>query len=1105
MSMKSIRLVLLHALLAVEPGLPAPGPAPATAALPLRLQQGERIAFVGGSLAERMNLFGHFETFLHTRFPQLHLVVRNFGFPADEVGLQQRSDSYTQIDDPLVVFAPDTFFCFYGFNESFAGGTGVPAFKQAYNRYLDATTARFTRGGRSPRLVLISPVAFESTGDPLQPQGGAENANLKLYAAAVRDVAAARGLPFIDLFEPTLRQFTARAGAQFTLNGAHLNEDGDREVGQLLDRLLFGASAAEQPGSTNFERIRAAVNDKSWVHLQDYRMLNGWYVYGGRRTYDTETFPLEYKKIRKMAAVRDRYVWDLAQGKPVPAQPDDSGTGDLFTPQTGLGRHFPRSEPPEPKYFTPEQEIAAMKVPEGFQVKLFASEREFPELANPVQLNFDARGRLWVSCMPTYPQWRPGEPRPGDRLLIFEDTNHDGRADRVKVFYDKLVCPTGFEFWNGGVLVVDEPRILFLKDTNGDDQADQVVQLIDGLATDDTHHTMGAWEWSHGGLLHLLEGVSLNTTLETPLGPFRRKSASGCYVFDPLTLKWRHFRTPGYGNPWCGVFDRWGNYIVGDGTNAKQHWGSPLSGAETPQRRTLEPIFDNEGMRPAVGNEFLLSRHFPDDVQGQFIYACVINMNGLPRFTIRDDGAGFSGKRIPDLLSSTNKAFRPVDPQMGPDGALWFGDWAALLIGHMQYSQRDPLRDHKHGRLYRMVYQHKPLLDLKETTQAGKSIAQLLDQLKAYEPRTRYRARRELRDLPRKDVLAAVSQWAGRLDRNAPDYEQLLCEALWVQQGHRSVDPALLTQLLNGRKFEARAAAVHVLADEWDRVPDRVALLKPRLTDAHPRVRLEAVRAASFVPGLEGVELALGAVQTPLDPWLDYTLEHALKAQEAAWKPAKDQPAFLAKTTADGRAYFDKFLAMQGPGGAAIKLLEQLANSDLPRSRRDDLVKELAKMKDAGGSGALVFQRVCSACHQIKGQGVNFGPDLTAVGSRLRKDQIIWSILEPNAEISQGYQTVNVTLKDGDLFSGFVESESPAELVLRIAGGTVQNIPKSTLATREEIKASSMPEGLGFAIAPSEFLDLVDYLASLKEPPAARKADAAGKDRAAKNPKAKKR
>ena len=160
---------------------------------------------------------------------------------------------------------------------------------------------------------------------------------------------------------------------------------------------------------TSFEQLRAAVNDKSWVHLQDYRMLNGWYVYGGRRTWDTETFPREFKKIRAMAAVRDRYVWDIAQGKN-PGPPDDSSTGELYVPPTRFGnpqQHY--SEPEKLEYLSPEECVKTMKVPEGFEVQPFASEKEFPELAKPDQLNFDNRGRLWVCCMPTYPQWKPGD------------------------------------------------------------------------------------------------------------------------------------------------------------------------------------------------------------------------------------------------------------------------------------------------------------------------------------------------------------------------------------------------------------------------------------------------------------------------------------------------------------------------------------------------------------------------------------------------------------------------------------------------------------------------------------------------------------------------
>src|SRR5262249_14437750 len=129
-----------------------------------------------------------------------------------------------------------------------------------------------------------------------------------------------------------------KAKMRFTINGCHVNEEGDKFLAFALDKLLFGGENAQAKDTIRFAKLRAAVNDKSWVHLQDYRMINGWYVYGGRRTWDTETFPREIVKVRNMAAVRDKYVWAIAQGKPVPDQPDDSKTGELYTPPTRFGQ-----------------------------------------------------------------------------------------------------------------------------------------------------------------------------------------------------------------------------------------------------------------------------------------------------------------------------------------------------------------------------------------------------------------------------------------------------------------------------------------------------------------------------------------------------------------------------------------------------------------------------------------------------------------------------------------------------------------------------------------------------------------------------------------------
>ncbi len=1072
------------------------------AKLPLEVIKGEHIALVGNSTAERMNLFGHFEAMLQTRFADKELAVRNFAWPADEVGLRQRPNDYTKLDDPLAAFGPDTFVCFFGWNESFAGKAGLDKYKADYAKFVDDFSKQYPRdrAGSPPRFVLVSPLAFEPTGDPMLPTGEAENANLKLYADATAEVAKARGLPFVDLYGPTLAAFSAKPGMQFTINGVHVTEAGDREVGGLLDKALFGPANPAKLGTSEFEKLRAAINDKSWVHAQDYRMVNGWYVYGGRRTFDTETFPLEYVKNRNMVAVRDRYVWDIAQGKPVAEKPDDSKTGELFTPPTRFGQVAKSESPDGPRILPPDDLLKTCTVPPGFEIKLFADEKQFPELAKPVQLGFDNKGRLWVSTMPSYPQWKPGDPKPADKLLILEDTDGDGKADKCTTFYDKLHCPTGFEFWNGGVLVVDQPRLIFLKDADGDGKADEVVHLIDGWATQDTHHTVNAFEFSHGGLLHMLEGVSMSTAVETPWGPFRNFGSSGSYVLDPRTLKVRHYNTPGYGNPWCYVFNEWGQGFCGDGTGANQHWDTLLSGAQYQGRKGANPVFPTEGMRPVVGSEFLVTRQFPDDVQGQFVYACVINTNGLPRWTFADDGAGFKGTRVRhdpkdpktafDLIKSTEKHFRPVDPQVGPDGALWFGDWANPLIGHMQYSQRDPNRDHVNGRIYRLVYKDKPLL--KPVTQFGKSVAELLEQFREYEWRTRYHARAELRDRPTAEVVAAVKAWVGKLDPADKAFDRLRCEALYTLQSHHAVDADLLKQVLAAKTPDARAAAVKEAADERERLPMAFEALKAAAKDENPRVRAEACRGLSFYPNGESAAAVLAALRVGADPWVQYVAEAALGATQAGWAGAYLKGDVVAKDDAAGKKVIEGVMAQAKVGAQAVPDLQILLGKDQKSAEeRNKAMASLATMKGGNAdNGKAVFRRNCIACHKVFNEGADYGPQMDGnvdgkgpVGKRLPAYKIVESIIDPNAEVDAKYLTVRVQTAAGKTVTGLVVSDATATggpLVV-FDGKDKITIAKDDVEAKTPLKQSSMPEGLAATMSPGEFLDVVAFLKSLNK------------------------
>ena len=1088
-------LATARELLAIPPRPARPALPPSR--LPLEVLDGERIALVGNSTAERMNLFGHFETLLHQRFPGKHLVVRNFARPAEEVANRQRANDYTKLDDPFAAFGADTCLVFFGFNESFAGPEGVAKFSADYGKFLDEFARKYPRDdtGAAPRFVLVSPIAVEASGSPHLPDAEAQNATLALYRDAAKALAEKRGLAFVDLFDDTRREFAAQPGLQHTINGCHANEAGDAVVGSLLDRTLFGGPASSQLSADAFEELRAAVNDKSWVHLQDYRMVNGWYVYGGRRTWDTETFPREYLKIRTMAAVRDQRVWDIAEGKPVPAVPDDTGTGELFVPATRFGE--PRqaySENPEggPAILPPADLIKTCTMPPGFEMKLFADETRFPEIAKPVQLAFDAKGRLWVSTMPSYPQWKPGDPPPSDKLVILEDTDRDGSADRSTVFYDKLHCPTGFQFFDGGVLVMDQPRMLWLKDTDGDDKADVVVHVLDGFATEDTHHTAGAFEASPGGLLHMLEGVAMSTALETPWGPFRNFGSSGAYVLDPRTWRISHFVTPGYGNPWCYVFNEWGQGICGDGTGASQHWDTPLSGKQYGGRKGMNPVFPTEGMRPVVGSDYLRTRQFPDDVQDQFIYACVINMNGLPRWKISDDGAGYKGERVRhdpadaktpfDLLKSTDKHFRPVDPQIGPDGALWFGDWANPLIGHMQYSQRDPNRDHVKGRIYRLVFTEKPLLD--PDTQFGRTTLDVLEQLKAPEWRTRYRARADLQARPQAEVLAAAREWVagfGASSLPADVVDRLRTEVLWLQQSFHAVDRGLLSDLLKAPTPDARAAATRVLADERERIADAAALLAVQAVDAHPRVRCEAVRGLSFFPTRDAMKAVVAAANVgPSDRYVDYTCDAALGANMDAWKQVHAAGQFVAAGTPAVKI-IESVLGLEKKAEEIRPSLSILTSKDpQPDEARNKAMQALADMKGGNrDNGKVVFRRVCINCHKFGSEGADFGPAVNGVANRLSPYKLVESIVDPNAEVAEKYLSTSVLLNDGRSVVGLLVSETPEQLVI-FDGKEQKKIPVAEIDERTQLKQSSMPEGLAATLSPNEFLDVIAFLKSMK-------------------------
>lgn len=785
--------------------------------------------FYGNSLIERLQEEGSFESLLHSANGGERHRFRSLAYTGDEVGFRIRPDKFGEhLAFVVSQMTADRVVMCFGMNEAFEGKDGISKFANDLGLYLSVIKDRHPGSD----LVLVSPTAVEASNTGQFPDAVKRNEDVETYCQVMQQVAAKEGIAYIDLFEPS-KQLFAHHTLPLTSNGMHLNTEGNREVAKILAGALSSSESVStvDTSSAGFESLRKLVSRKAYEAAMSYHPANGIHYYGIRgRAFEYNT---EIPHHFKLAEQLDEAIWSQAANleiaQPFPDLPTTKAEPPAKKPRKGLG-YIQQSQ----------QDLADFEVADGFEVNLFASSEDFPELINPLQINFDARGRLWVACFESYPVPLPGK-LSKDKILIFEDTDGDGKADRKTVFADNLKLPDGFVFYKDGIIVSVSRKLLWLRDTNGDDVVDMQEELLRGIDDTDTHHG-GYLARTPQGHVIFCEGVFHRGQFETPFGPVRSKDATALY-FDPVTRSLSLERQTNHPNPWKISFNQWGEsmQMYGGGQIIDCDYYNISTPVGTSSSSSMGmPFRDDKGCTLT----FVSSAHFPSDWQGGLITGHLLAKNAVLYTPLKIvEGTYMKGGDSLNLLSSPNKVFRPTDLAFGFDGALYISDFYYPIIGHAQHSIRDANRDYSNGRIWRLTRNGVALSN--PPAIEGVSITGLFSLLTHPQLRVRELARIKLEQRPQALVLAMAKS----LVSDAGENESLGLELLWLFERMKDFSQKdLLRHLVRSENVQIQRAAARSLR-WWAPAlgAEALALAGELFQDSDERTKIAIVSVASHL------------------------------------------------------------------------------------------------------------------------------------------------------------------------------------------------------------------------------------------------------------------
>ena len=583
------------------------------------------------------------------------------------------------------------------------------------------------------------------------------------------------------------------------------------------------------------------------------------------------------------------------------------------------GQHVPALTPA----LSPDDALRRFTLPEGFEIRLFASE---PEVVNPVAMSWDDRGRLWVVELYEYPLGAKPGAKPRDRIKILEDTDGDGRADKVHIWADGLNLATGIVLGQGGAYVGQAPDLLFLRDTDGDDRADTREVVKTGFGLEDRHELLNGFTWGPDGQLYMTHGVFTRSSVRNPGaagGEAPVLLTAGVARMHPQTKRFEVY-AEGTSNPWGVDFDAAGNayvsacviehlfHLVPGGIYDRQAGSPPNPYAY----ESLHSINDHKHhMAAYAGIQVYQGDLFPAENEGTILQGN-IHDNAIHQDRLTPNGSSFTGSRFRDLVRANDGWFMPVSIQVGPDGAVWIMDWYDRYPCY-QNANADPAGvDRELGRIWRVVYTGKekgkpvpsrpdPKMDLAKLT--GADLVRLLAHPNAWQRRTAQRLLNERREPAVRGALEKlfasgvpdgplpVGSLGGKL-LATPSTARLA--ALWTLHGSGQITDEILAKAAVDAEPLLRSCAARLIGERQVGSEAELSLLAKLGADREAAVRLSvAVACRQFVSGQltvdspplrQGVDLGptlealIAASSDARDPVLPFMIWEAVEPVAAA-------------------------------------------------------------------------------------------------------------------------------------------------------------------------------------------------------------------------------